>query len=374
MMLFTPGPVAVDPKIAQAQAGEMITHRGKQYQALYKPIIEELKGMLGAPEVHVMTGSGTLGVEANVQNALPAGGKALVLSNGAFGDKLKEHCQLYYETTFVRLKDAQGWDLERAKAHIDQAAKKGVKLLAMVHHETSPGILNKVREICQYAKGKGMLTLLDGTSAWPAYALNHADDSVDFYSWASQKALGCPPGLAVVSHSPDGAKAIEAAPVRSNFMNLKSYRKMAGKYENPTTPAVSIIYSLRVALDRLKKEGQPAFIARHAKMAAHVRARLVRMGFKLVSEPGFESSTVTAFFCQKNKEVNARLQTEYGVKLGGGHADWADTTLRFCNMGDVDMERIDKGLDALETVRAELGLGAPTAGGPPGEVKKERGA
>ncbi len=355
MMLFTPGPVAVNPQVAQAQAAEMITHRGKQYQALYKPIIDELQGMLGAAEVHVMTGSGTLGVEANVQNALPAGGKALVLSNGAFGDKLKEHCQLYYETTFVRLKNAQGWNLERAKEHIDQAVAKGAKLLAMVHHETSPGILNKTREICRYAKSRGMLTLLDGTSAWPAYSLDHGKDGVDFYSWASQKAMGCPPGLAVVSHSPDGASAVEAAPKRSNFMDLKSYRKMAVKYENPTTPAVSLIYSLKMALDMLRKEGQPAFIERHEKMAGHIRARLLKMGFELVSEPGFESSTVTAFYCQKNKEVNAKLQADHGVKLGGGHADWAESTLRFCNMGDVDMERIDKGLDALERVKKELG-------------------
>ncbi len=356
MMLFTPGPVAVHPAISSAQELEMITHRGKQFQTIYQPLAADLKAMLNAAEAHVMTGSGTLGIEANVQNALPLGGKALVLSNGAFGDKLKEHCALYYETAFVRLNDAKGWNLERAKPHIDKASTAGVRLFCMVHHETSPGILNKVGEICRYAKSKGMLTLLDGTSAWPAYSLNHADDAVDFYSWATQKALGCPPGLVVVSHSPDAAAAIEAAPIRSNFMNLKAYRKFALKGETPFTPAISIIYSLRAALDLLKKETQPAFIARYGKMAKHVRDRLASMGFSLVVEEGFESGTVTAFYCQKNKEINSMLQAEHQVKLGGGHADWADTTLRFCNMGDMDIAKLDKGLDALETVKAELGL------------------
>ena len=356
MMLFTPGPVAVHPKVALAQAQEMMTHRGKAYQQLYGPILTDLNTLLHASEVHLMTGSGTLGIEANVQNALGAGGKALVLSNGAFGDKLKEHCELYYETRFERLKDAKGWNLERAKPHIDAASADGFKLLAMVHHETSPGILNHVREICQYAKSKGMLTLLDGTSAWPAYSLQHDLDFVDFYSWASQKALGCPPGLVCVSHSPDAVKAIEASPKRSNFMDLKSYRKMAIKNENPTTPAVSIIYSLAVALDMLKKETQPAFIQRNAKLAAHIRSRLTQMGFTLVIEPGFESSTVTAFFCSKNKDISAKLQNDYSVKLGGGHADWADTTLRFCNMGDVDLAKVNAGLLALEAVKKELGV------------------
>jgi len=291
-----------------------------------------------------------------VQHAMPEGGKALVLSNGAFGGKLRDHCKLYYETTFVHLDNAQGWNLERAKQHIDGAEAKGVKLLAMVHHETSPGILNKVREICQYAKSKGMLTLLDGTSAWPADAVNHEADFIDFYSWASQKAIGCPSGITGVSHSPDAVKAIEAAPIRSNFMNLKAYRKMALKNENPTTPAVSVIYSLRVALDMLKAETQTVFSARHEKMAARVRERVVKMGFRLVVEPGFESNTVTAFFCSRNKEINSTLQAKHSVKLGGGHADWAETTLRFCNMGDVDMAKVEAGLDALESVKKELGV------------------
>lgn len=356
MLLFTPGPVAVHPEVLKAQAREMITHRGKQYQELYAPIISKLKSMLNASEVHLMSGSGTLGVEANVQNALPKDGKALVLSNGAFGDKLRDHCSLYYQTRFERLNDARGWNLERAKPHIDKAASDGFGLLALVHHETSPGILNHVREICAYAKEKGMLTLLDGTSAWPAYPLDHKQDCVDFYSWASQKSIGCPPGISVVSHSQDAVNAIESSPVRSNFMNLKAYRKNAAKNENPTTPAISIIYSLSVALKMLEEEGQAAFIERHQKMAKHIRERLVSMGFKLVVEPGFESSTVTAFFCPKNKEVNQLLQSKYGVKLGGGHADWAENTLRFCNMGYIDMEKIDFGLDALEKVKKELGI------------------
>ena len=201
-----------------------------------------------------------------------------------------------------------------------------------------------------------MLTLLDGTSAWPAYPVDHVADHIDFYSFASQKSLGCPPGLTVVSHSPDAVKAIELAPVRSNFMNFKTYRKFAPKSETAFTPAVSIIYSLRIALDMLKKEGQSAFIARQSEMAEHVRSRLMKMGFSLVTEEGFESSTVTAFFCSKNKEINQFLQSDHGVKLGGGHADWAETTLRFCNMGDLDMVKIDAGLDALQAVKSKLGV------------------
>ncbi|MDE1798146.1 MAG: alanine--glyoxylate aminotransferase family protein, partial [Candidatus Micrarchaeota archaeon] len=226
-MLLTPGPVAVLPQVSQAQTWSMINHRGKAFQSIYGPIRQNLAKMMNCQEAHVMTGSGTLAIEANVQAAMADGGKALVLSNGAFGDKLKEHCQLYYcaekkgangqggETRYVRLKDAQGWNLERAREHIDKAAADGFKLLAMVHHETSPGILNKIEEICKYAKSKSMITIVDGTSAWPAYPFDQKKMGVDFYSFASQKALGMPSGIAVVGLSEDGAKAVDAAPKRT---------------------------------------------------------------------------------------------------------------------------------------------------------------
>lgn len=357
MMLFTPGPVRIPNDIRMAQSQEMITHRGKDFQDLYGGLVADIKALMNAEEVHLMSGSGTLGIEANVSNALPAGGKALCLSNGAFGDKLGEHCKLYYETKFHRLNDAKGWDLERAKPFIDDAAEWGAKLFCMVHHETSPGILNKAQDICAYAKAKGMLTLLDGTSAWPAHEFDQKAFECDFYSWGSQKALACPPGITCVSHSADAAKAIDAAPVRSNFMNLKSYRKMADKKETPTTPAISVLYAMRVAIDRLKKEGSIAqSVKLHSDVAEAVRRRITAMGFKLVVEEGFESNAITSFYTEKNKELNSLLQKKYNVKLGGGHADWKDTSLRFCNIGGITMAEAEVGLKALEEAKKELGI------------------
>ncbi|MFH1306788.1 MAG: aminotransferase class V-fold PLP-dependent enzyme, partial [Candidatus Micrarchaeota archaeon] len=351
------GPVSVKKQILRAQTKEMITHRGKQYQELYRPIIEELKKMLNAESVHILTGSGTAAIEANIQNALPNNGKALVLSNGAFGDRLYEHCKLYYDTKFERLKGAKGWELQNAKQIIDNAAQEGVQLLAIVHHETSPGILNKFSEICNYAKSKGMLTLVDGTSAFPAYPLNHKQDCVDFYSFASQKALGCPPGISIVSLSQDAINAINSSPVRCNYLNLKAFEKKQNeKFENPNTPAISLIYALHEALSLLKKEGHEKFMKKHKRWANYARKEIKKMGFETFVEKKFQSNTIIPFYTSKNKELNSLLQKKYGVKLGGGHADWKETSLRFCIMGDLNMAKIKKGLKALENAKKELSI------------------
>ncbi|MCX8163681.1 MAG: aminotransferase class V-fold PLP-dependent enzyme [Candidatus Micrarchaeota archaeon] len=357
MLLFTPGPVAVCKEVALAQTKEMITHRGKEFQTLYKNLCEKIKKMVDATSVHVITGSGTAAIEANIQNALGKDGVALVLSNGAFGDKLASHSKVYYRTIFHRFNNAQGIDLKVAKPYIDQAIEQGAQLLCMTHHETSPGILNKITEVCSYAKEKGLLTLIDGTSAFPAYKFSHIHDKVDFYSWASQKAAACPPGIAVISLSEDALRAIDSSPVRCNYLNLKEYiKKQKENFETPTTPAISLLWALEKSLELIEKEGLDNFVAKHKKYADYVKKEIKKMGFELVVSEEFSSNTVVAFYTKKNKELNALLQTKYNVKLGGGHADWKETTLRFCVMGDVDLEKIKYGLESLKKAKEELGL------------------
>ena len=357
MLLFTPGPVAVSEEVLKAQTQEMITHRGKEFQELYKRIVEKIKNLCNAQKVLIITGSGTAAIEANFQNALGENKTALVLSNGAFGDKLNSHSKLYYNTIFERYNNAQGIDLAVAKEKIDLASEKGAELFCMVHHETSPGILNKVREVCTYAKSKGMLTLVDGTSAFPAYELDHEKDGIDFYSWASQKALACPPGLAVVSLSVDAIEAIKKSPNRCNYLNLKEYiKKQDETFETPTTPAISLMWAMNKALDKLLQEGLENFINRHREYADFVREEIKKMGFKLVVDERFASNTVIAFFTSKNKELNSHLQKKYGVKLGGGHADWKENSLRFCVMGDLDLNKIKYGLECLKKAKEELGV------------------
>jgi len=357
MLLFTPGPVAVAQDVLDAQVKQMITHRGKEFQELYKRVCQKIQPLCNAQKVLIITGSGTAAIEANVQNALGKDGNALVLSNGAFGDKLGSHSKLYYNTIFERYNNAQGLDLEVAKEKIDLASEKGVELFCMVHHETSPGILNKLREVCRYAKSKGMLTLVDGTSAFPAYELDHEKDGVDFYSWASQKALACPPGLAVISLSLDAIEAIKKSPVRCNYLNLKDYiKKQEETFETPTTPAISLMWAMDRALDKLIEEGLENFIKRHKQYADFARQEIKKMGFRLVVDERFASSTVIAFFTSKNKELNSHLQKKYGVKLGGGHADWKENSLRFCVMGDLDLDKIKYGLECLKKAKEELGV------------------
>ncbi|HIH23327.1 TPA: alanine--glyoxylate aminotransferase family protein, partial [Candidatus Micrarchaeota archaeon] len=161
-ILLAPGPVPVLEDIRMAQAKEMITHRTKEFTALYSDLCGRLKGYFGADEAYVITGSGALGLEALFANLTLKNETAICFPNGEFGEKLAETAKIYTNAIVkphAAGKEGSGWNLERVNEAIDRS---DAQVLAMVYNETSFGVQNHVKEICNYAKSRGMLTIIDG--------------------------------------------------------------------------------------------------------------------------------------------------------------------------------------------------------------------
>jgi len=348
-ILLAPGPVPVLKEISEAQTKEMITHRSEEFSALYKDLVTRLRAYYGAEEAYVLTGSGALGLETLILNLCEKNDRVLCLSNGEFGDNLATTVGVYANAVVHRLDDGKGWNLERAKAKIDES---NAKALAMVYNETSMGVRNSVREICKYAKSKGMLTIIDGISAWPGTEFEMKSFSVDAFVTGSQKGIGAPPGMAIIGLSKE---AVERYTKRENipsyYCDLRRHKKRYEKdQQTPNTPAISLFWALQTAFDVLdKKGGVPGAVKRHGDAAAHVRKRLVDMGFRLIPEKGFESSTVTGFICKdadQAKRIKSTLAKD-GIKIVGSRGAFKDTGLRIAHMGNFEMKNLDACLDAI---------------------------
>src|SRR3989338_4725380 len=199
MHLLTPGPVALVDSIREAHAQEMIYHRGPEIKALISDIVPRLRKDFNSDHVFLITGSGTAGIEMGFACLTKPGDKALVLANGTFGDKLVSCAKIYTSVTSATVPLGKGWSLERAKEHIDAAAAAGATVFAMVYNETSTGVLNNAGAICRYAKGKGMITIVDAVSAWGAAPLDIKAMGIDFTATGSQKAMGAAPGIAIAA-------------------------------------------------------------------------------------------------------------------------------------------------------------------------------
>jgi len=352
-ILLSPGPVPVLEEIRKAQANEMITHRSKEMSELYADICGRFKRYVNAEEAYVITGSGALGLETLVANICKKDEKAVCFPNGEFGDKMVMTVKIYTNANVQNVEGAQGWNLERAKKAIDES---GAQVLAIVQNETGYGLKNDIKDICKYAKSKGMFTIVDAISAWPGTEMNMVEYGVDGFVTGSQKGIGAPPGMAMLGLSKD---AIERFSGRDDtpayYMDLKRHRNRFIKdNQTPNTPGISLFWALQKAFDVLdEKGGVEAAIKRHSEAASHVRKRLGGMGFRIVAEPGFESDTVTGFVCEnpeQAKEIKTRLLDEFGVRIVGCRGVYKDNGLRIAHMANFEMSWLDKCLDSIEKI------------------------
>lgn len=359
VILLAPGPVSVLEEIRAVQSKEMITHRSKDFTALYSDLCTRLKGYFGAEEAYVITGSGALGLEALFANLTFKDQKTICFPNGEFGEKLVETTKIYTNTItqqdFTRLfqivSDGMGWNLERAESFIDGS---NAQVLAMVYNETGYGIRNHIKEICKYAKSKGMITIIDGISAWPGTEFNMKEFYVDGFVTGSQKGIGAPPGVALVGLSKEAVELFsKRESVPSYYLDLRKHKKRYEKdQQTPNTPAISLFWALQKAFDVLdSKGGLASCVKRHGDAARYVRKRLTEMKFPLVAEPGFESNTVTGFVCRSQdhaKILKERLDKQYGIKIVGCRGVYLNSGLRIAHMGNFEMKWLEQCLDGIE--------------------------
>ncbi|MBD3210047.1 aminotransferase class V-fold PLP-dependent enzyme [Candidatus Micrarchaeota archaeon] len=352
-MLLTPGPVPVLDEILEAQCGEMITHRSRECSELYGDLVERTKAYFNCDEAYVITGSGALGIETLVLNLCDKNSRTICFPNGDFGEKQVLTVKAHSNADVHHIEGGKGWGLDRTKQAIDES---DAPVLAMVYNETSYGIKNDIRHICRYAKSKGMLTLIDGVSAWPGTGMDMKAFGVDGFAVGSQKAIGAPPGMALIGLSRDAAERYSSRDdIPGYYCDLRRHKKRYEKdRQTPNTPAITLFWALQKAFDVLdKKGGAEACVRRHAEAAEHTRKRLAGMGFGLIAEKGFESNTVTGFYCEKPgqaKEIRSRLLEDYNIRIVGSRGAFKENGLRIAHMGNFSIEDIDTALDAIEKI------------------------
>ena len=352
-ILLSPGPVYVPEDILLAQAEPMITHRSKEFSELYGDLCGRSKRYLNAEEAYLLTGSGTLGIEACILNCCKPQEKMLVLSNGDFGDRLAWTAEVYTNVEKKDLEAGKGWNIERAKGHIDSS---DAQVFGMVYNETGYGVRNHAKEIFQHAKKKGMLTVMDSVSAWPSLPMDMGEFGVDFFITGSQKAIGAPPGAAVIGLGKEAIGRIESMErIPGYYTDLRKHRKRYAKNkQTPNTPAVSVFRAIRKCYDKMDEiGGVPGWVEKHREASEHVRGRISGMGLELIAEKGYESYSLTAFKHSSAAEVKKELLGQ-GIKIVGCKGVFKENGLRIAHMGLFSMENVDACLEALEKLVEEM--------------------
>ncbi|MDI3501951.1 MAG: hypothetical protein PWR09_75 [Archaeoglobi archaeon] len=354
--LMIPGPVELDPRVLRAMAKPMIAHRGEEFGK----ILEECREILGeilntSNDVLIISGSGTSGMEAAISNFIGKGDKIAVIENGKFGERFAEISRRYGDLIHIKYE----WGEPVELGDVEDALRKGATAIAMVHNETSVGLLNPAEKVGELAEEYGALFILDVITTIGGDLTKIDEWNVDVAVGGTQKCLGAPPGLSVVSVSEDAWRRIKET--RPYYLDLLEYRKSAEKRETPYTPAVPLFFALREALEIIREEGMEKRIERHRRQAKAIREAVLELGLELfprTNEVTNYSNTVTAIKMPEgveDRELRGKIR-ELGYRIAGGQGRLKGRIFRISNMGNFTTKDIIGVISALELTLRDMKL------------------
>jgi aspartate aminotransferase-like enzyme len=306
-----------------------------------------------------LAGSGTLASEVALANVIEPGDRVLVVTNGYFAERLGEvAASLGAEVEKFEVPWGSATDPGQVS---DRLASSSCKALLVVHVDTSTGAANPLEKLGVAAKQNGVIFIVDAVCSLGAMNVQTDAWGIDVCFTGSQKALGVPPGLAIVSF---GRKAVElrsrrTTPVRTYYGDLKRWEAVM---EDPTkyfaTHPVNMIYGLHESCRMILSEGLAARFARHDRMASAFRAAMRAIGLRLLCADDASASTLTVVYYPENvrdADFRATLAADNGIVLAGGLGPLAQKVFRVGHMGNINRNDLLATIGAIESSLSKQG-------------------
>lgn len=356
MILLNPGPVNVSERVRRALQRPDICHREAEFGELLAGIRAKLlkafvPGAEADYEAVVLTASGTAAVEAAILSSIPHGKRILVLNNGVYGERM---------SAILAVPRLGSWELkvdwgarpdpERLRLALRQHPE--VQAVAMVHHETTTGLINPVKEIAEVVDSQNRVLILDAVSGLGGEELGIASSFVYMVVGTAGKCIQGFPGASFVLLRKGFMERMKTYPKRTIYLHLPHYFDSPDRIAVPYTPAVQVYYALDEALDELLEEGVANRIQRYRKAATSIRTRMAELGLKPVLPAEWQSNSITSYYLPQGvsyQTLHDRLK-EHGYVIYAGQGHLESKIFRIANMGALTDQDIQGFLSAFQNV------------------------
>ena len=324
-LLLGPGPSNVEVRVLQAMSTQMVGYFDPSLVEMKGEITRLLNLVFGTANraTFPISGTGMAGMEAALINVLEPGDRVLIGWNGVFGDRM---VQIAERCGATPVKIETEWGRPILLDQVEVAFKKagGAKLLAVVHAETSTGVLQPLEGFRQMADRFGSFFLVDAVTSLAGHPVEVDRHGVDVCYSGTQKALSAPPGLAPITLS---TRAMELARGRKRRLQsfyfdlplFAEYWETNQVYHH--TPPITFYYGLLEALRIVEEEGLEARFARHRLSHQALVAGAESMGLQMLVEAPYRLATLNAVKIPAgvdDAKVRGRLLREFGIEIGGG--------------------------------------------------------
>ena len=357
--LRIPGPTPCPEEVLQAMTKQLINHRGEEFGKILNDLTARLKQLFQTKnDVFVLTGSGTGGMEAAIVNMLSPGDKVLSVSIGVFGERFADIARQFgAEVTPLRFELGRAADVDDIRRALQNEPQ--IKAVLVTHNETSTGVTNDLASISAVVKEFDKLLIVDAMSSLGCISLPVDEWHCDVAVTCSQKGWMAPPGLAMVSLSPEAWQAHASARIPRFYWDFSKCKSYLEKNQTPWTPAVSAFFALAKSLEMVLAEGLANSIARHARVGKFTRDGVKSLGLPLFADENYASNAVTAVASANGLDIVKLvkiMREEHNIVLGGGQQSLAGKIFRIGHMGWVTEEDIETVVSALEVALPKAGF------------------
>lgn len=353
-ILLNPGPATTTDTVKNAMVVPDICPRELEFGELTLSVRDDLIKIAHGEKNHtcvLLTSSGTGGVEACLTSVIPMDKKVFIINNGAYGERMQAICDAY-GIGHIDYNIPAGLPVDLAELEkLLKTHQTQISHVAFIHHETTVGILNPLREICEMSHRYNLENIVDAMSSFAGMDIDVERDSVDYLVSSSNK---CIQGMAGISFviarfkNLQGTKSIK----RNFYFNLlANYEYLNKNKQFLFTPPVQTLYALRQAINEYFTETGPKRFNRYASMYEIMKKRVQELGFKFLVEEKHHAKLLTAILDPESPNYSFNEMHDYlferGFTIYPGKVG-SINTFRLSNIGEIYPADIEAFLKVFE--------------------------
>ncbi len=367
-----PGPIEFEPEVLQAMGIATNSHVAPDFINVFGNCLELMRKVWKSPkgQPFIVAGTGTLAMDMAISNLIEKEDDVLVVSSGYFGERFKDILNCYGANT--TLLEAPIGEAVSVEAIEKELKNKSYKAITITHVDTSTGVLIDPKPIAKLAAKYNVLSILDGVCSVAGEEINQDEWELDIVLTASQKAIGVPPGLALLMASEKAMKVWKnrKTVVSNYYADWKNWLPIMQAYEarKPSyfgTPAVNLIVALEASLKIINKEGIDNRIKRHQLLANAFRKAINALDLKILPNSNdIAANTLSAVYYPESIDgvaLRTKIASSDVIVAGGLLSEIKNNYFRVGHMGSVSANDLVSVLSALE--RALIALNYPIASG-----------
>ncbi len=353
-ILLNPGPATTTDTVKNAMVVPDICPRELEFGELTLSVRDDLIKASHGEKNHtcvLLTSSGTGGVEACLTSVIPSNKSVLIINNGAYGERMQAICDAYgISHVDYNIPAGKPVELEVLEKHLKDNLDK-LTHVAFIHHETTVGILNPLKEICALTHKYKLENIVDAMSSFAGIDIDVERDQVDYLVSSSNKCIQGMAGISFVIARLESLK--KTAGIKRNFYFnlLANYEYLNKNKQFLFTPPVQTLYALRQAINEYNLEGAHNRYARYASMYEIMKKKVKDLGFEFLVEEKYHAKLLTSILDPKSPHYSFNEMHDYLIERGftiyPGKVG-SINTFRLSNIGDIYPEDMNKFLIVFE--------------------------